>query len=335
MTRREVLGFLGTIAPRGLYGAESEPSIQSVAGPISSAGLGVTLIHEHITADLRPVAERLFGDYDREEASRVTLPFLKELHELGCATLVDPTPMNMGRDPLLLRRLSEEVHISIVCATGLFAAHGGKFLPDYAFRETAEQIGARYVREIRSGIRDTRIRPGLIKTGVDPENPLSSVARRLITAAAFAQRETGLTIASHTGPGLRAFEQLDILESLGVPPSAFIWVHADNEKDHRMHVQAARLGAWVEFDSLNRPDFLEWHLKCISAMAEAGSLDRALISHDAGWYQPGKPNGGSYRGYTPIFTKFVPRLREVGFSRADLDQLLIKNPARALTGVLA
>jgi len=281
---------------------------------------------------LRPLSERRPGDYDRLEALQIALPFARQLRKAGCRTIVDPTPMNMGRDPILLRLLSEKSGLRILCATGLFGAGTGRFLPSYAFGETAEQIGARYIGEIRSGIADTNIRPGVIKTGIDPDESLSLLGRKLISAAAFAQRETALTIASHTGPGRRAFEQLDVLEALGVPPSAFIWVHADNEKDHQMHIRAARLGAWVEFDSLNRLDVLEWHLKCVVAMAEAGVLDRTLISHDAGWYQPGKPKGGTYRGYTPIFTDLVPRLRQSGFSSSDLDRLLIQNPSRALTG---
>ncbi len=333
MTRRQMLQCLGTVAPQVMLGAaKNAPLIQTVSGTIHSSELGVTLVHEHVTADLRPVPERRLGDYDRDEALQVSLPFIRQLRDAGCTAIVDPTPMNMGRDPLLLKRLSEDSGLVIVCATGVFGAAGGKFLPAYAHDESAEEIGTRYVREIRSGIGDTGVRPGIIKTGIDPDEPLSPLARKLVSAAAFAQRETALTIASHTGPGRRAFEQLDVLEALGVPPSAFIWVHADNEKDHQMHIRAARLGAWVEFDSLNRLDVLEWHLKCVVAMAEAGVLDRTLISHDAGWYQPGKPKGGTYRGYTPIFTDLVPRLRQSGFSSSDLDRLLIQNPSRALTG---
>ncbi len=37
-------------------------------------------------------------------------------------------------------------------------------------------------------------------------------------------------------------------------------------------------------------------------------LDRALLSQDSGWYHVGEPNGGSYRGYSYIYTGFVPTL---------------------------
>jgi phosphotriesterase-related protein len=67
-------------------------------------------------------------------------------------------------------------------------------------------------------------------------------------------------------------------------------------------------------------------------MAEAGLLHRTLISQDAGWYSPGEPDGGDYRGYSLLFTEFAPRLRASGFSERDLEQLLVKNPAAALSG---
>jgi phosphotriesterase-related protein len=67
-------------------------------------------------------------------------------------------------------------------------------------------------------------------------------------------------------------------------------------------------------------------------MADAGLLDRTLVSQDAGWYRPGEPGGGDYRGYTLLLEEFIPRLRESGFSGEQVDQLLVKNPAAALSG---
>ena len=93
--------------------------------------------------------------------------------------------------------------------------------------------------------------------------------------------------------------------------------------------KAARAGTWVEFDGLSEKT-LDWYLACVRAMAEAGLLNRTLVSHDAGWYRPGEPGGGRYRGYTLLFRKFLPRLRQSGFSDAEIDQLLVKNPRAAL-----
>lgn len=314
-------------ALRGL--SQDRSTVQTVTGPLASSQLGVTLIHEHIVTDLRAPEERRPGDYDREEAFRVALPYLRELREAGCASIVEITPLHIGRDAEVLRRLSEASGLNIIAATGVYGAAGGKFVPEYAYREAAERIAERYIAEAREGIGSTGVRPGVIKTGVNGRAPLPALEKKLVQAAALAHKATGLTVASHTGPGLAALAQLDILREVGVPPSRFIWVHAHNERDHELHYRAARSGAWVEFDGLSEKS-LDWHLDCVRAMSEAGLLNRTLVSHDAGWFRPGEPGGGEYRGYILLFQEFVPRLRRSGFSDAEIDRLLVVNPREAL-----
>ena len=131
----------------------------------------------------------------------------------------------------------------------------------------------------------TGVRPGLIKTGVNGDTPLPAVEQKLVRAAAPAHKATGLTVASHTGSGPAALAQIDVLRGMGVPLSSFIWVHTQNEQDHEIHHKAARAGVWVEFDGLSEKT-REWHVDCVLAMAEADLLNRTLVSHDAGWYQP-------------------------------------------------
>jgi phosphotriesterase-related protein len=100
-------------------------------------------------------------------------------------------------------------------------------------------------------------------------------------------------------------------------------VHAQNEKDHAIHEQVARAGAWVEFDGIG-PRSLDWHLDCVRFLASKGLLSRALVSQDAGWYHAGEPGGGNYRGYSFIYEEFLPRLEA-----AWVKQLMIVNPAAA------
>jgi phosphotriesterase-related protein len=66
-------------------------------------------------------------------------------------------------------------------------------------------------------------------------------------------------------------------------------------------------------------------------MKENGLLNKVLLSHDAGWYRPGEENGGSYRGYTSLFEKLIPALREKQFTDQEIDQLMVINPAEAFT----
>ena len=81
----------------------------------------------------------------------------------------------------------------------------------------------------------------------------------------LASRSTGLPIAIHTGDGAAALEHLEILTKTKCPLKNFIWVHAQNERNHDIHAQVARAGAWVEFDGINARS-ADFHLRCVEAM---------------------------------------------------------------------
>ena len=179
-----------------------------------------------------------------------------------------------------------------------------------------------------TSIDSTGIKPGFMKIGVDA-GPLSEVDAKLVRAAAITHKATGLPIAVHTGNGVAALEEIDILERDGVPLSSFIWVHAHNEPDGALHQKAAARGAWVEFDGIS-PKSVDRHVALVLAMRAAGRLDRVLVSHDAGWYHVGEPDGGEFRAFDTLFTTFVPALKAAGLTEADVRQLLVENPRRAL-----
>jgi phosphotriesterase-related protein len=55
-----------------------------------------------------------------------------------------------------------------------------------------------------------------------------------------------------------------------------------------------------------------------------------LVAHDAGWYHVGEPNGGTFRPFTTMFERFLPRLRRAGVSAAEEQQLIVDNPRAVL-----
>ncbi len=159
---------------------------------------------------------------------------------------------------------------------------------------------------------------------------LSGLHRKLVRAAALAHRETGLVIASHTGPAALAAEQLDILRTEGVGASAFIWVHAQAEQDSGKRLSIAEQGCWVSFDGFS-PQDAERYTEVFKAFRDRNRLGQLLLSHDAGWYRPGEPNGGNFRGYDDLFRVLLPRLREAGGSDKDIHRVTVANPAAAFT----
>ena len=287
MLRREFLAV-----PAAAAFAPAQPSI---------------LVHEHVLVDFVGADRIRPGRYDRDAVFRIARPKLEQVQRLGCRRVLECTPNYLGRDPELLARLSDAAGLEIWSNTGLYGAGEHKFVPAFARTESAGQLAKRWIAESRKPWR-----PRFIKIGVN-RAPLDEIDRKLVQAAAITASDTGFTIASHTGDGAAALEQLDIIAARGVPPGKFVWVHAQNEPDHRIHEKVARAGAWVEFDGI-RPSTAAFHRECVRFMAAKGLLNRTLLSQDSGWYHVGEPGGGDFRGYgtsIPIFFRAwsPPRFR--------------------------
>jgi phosphotriesterase-related protein len=301
--------------------------IMTVNGPLPLNEMGISLTHEHILVDFIGADSISENRWDDSKVIARALPFLKQIRELGCRTLVECTPEYIGRDPLLLKSLSDSSGLNILTNTGYYGASDNKFIPLHAYTETADQLAQRWVNESVDGINGTGVKPGFIKIGVAGGN-LSELHRKLVTASARTHLKTGLTIVSHTGPSVPAFEQLEILQKEGVSPEAFIWVHAQSEKDIANHVRVASMGAWIGLDGLNDNNLADY-VRMIKNLKGKDLLNKILLSHDAGWYRPGEENGGEFRGYSTLFEKLIPLLREEKFSDQDINQLLIINPSKA------
>lgn len=335
MNRRRFLqsitgaGVCQSLWKEALWAAQQRPAqINTVRGAIPYDKLGITLMHEHVLVDFIGADKVNRERYDADEVFNVALPFLKKIYALGCRTFVDCTPAYLGRDPKLLRRLSEASSLNILTNTGYYGASNDKYVPRQAFTATAEQLAATWVREFQAGIDGTGIKPGFMKISVD-KGSLSDIDAKLVRAAALAHLKTGLTIASHTEDGTSALEELDLLSREGVSASAFIWVHAHIEPQTERQIRAARRGAWIEYDGISEKS-VDQHVKLVKMMIDAGLIHRTLISQDAGWYNVGEPGGGQYRGYDALFTLFLPALRNAGVTETQIRQLLVENPGNAL-----
>jgi phosphotriesterase-related protein len=275
------------------------------------------LVHEHVMVDFIGADQIAPGRYDAGEVFRAAKPKLEEVRRLGCVRLLECTPNYLGRDPGLMKRLSDATGVEIWTNTGLYGASDHKYVPAFARTESAEQLARRWIAESHEAWK-----PRFIKTGVN-RGPLNDLDRKLVRAAAITSRETGLTIACHTGDGKAALDELEIVTAERASPSKLVWVHAQSEKDHSIHERIAKAGAWVEFDGVSEKS-ADWHAECVRFMASKQLLGRTLISQDSGWYRVGEPGGGEYHGYSYIYTGFLPKL-DPSWAPA----LLWDNPRRA------
>lgn len=322
-------GMAGMYSPfvAGSRAKKKKSFIMTVNGPVRSEMVGTCLSHEHILVDFSGADKTNSKNWDIDQVISVVKPYLERANGFGVQTFFDATPAFLGRDPELLMRISMESGVNIVTNTGYYGAQNNKFLPKQAFDDSADQLAEKWIREWKKGVDNTPIRPGFIKIGVD-SGPLSAIHMKLINAAAITHLQTGLTIASHTTGAKAAFEQLKLLNLKGVSSDAFIWVHAQEEKDLSKHVKAASQGAWISFDGI-REDNAEEYVEMLLNMKSNNMIKKVLISHDAGWYSPGEEHGGSFTPYEAIFTSLIPQLRKRGFKLEDTDSLLIQNPLNA------
>ncbi|AEJ60967.1 aryldialkylphosphatase [Spirochaeta thermophila DSM 6578] len=304
--------------------------LYTVLGAIDESEMGKALVHEHIMVDFSPADEQhVLDDSMREEVVRIMSPYLQEMKDFGFRTLFECTPRFLGRDIETLISISRATGVHIVSNTGFYAFGGYKHIPLSLRDASPETFASLWIDEFSHGIEGTGVKPGFIKTSVN-HGPLGDLDRRLIIAAALTHLETGLTIACHTGEKECALGVAGVIEEQGVDPSALIIVHADQVEDMSFHLSLLERGFWLEYDNVGLKP-LEYHVELISTVMKHGVGSRVLLSHDAGWYTVGEPEGGkdSNRPYTAVARSLIPALKARGYGDEVEEQLLVTNPREA------
>ena len=318
------IAFLGAIHV-------SSQELMTVKGSIPAEDMQKTLIHEHILVDWIGADSTGYHRWNRDSVAKKALPHLKKIQNHGVKTFFECTPAYLGRDPHLLKMLAEETGMQIVTNTGYYGAVDNKFMPAHARDESAKELARKWIDEFKNGIGESNVRPGFIKIAVAPEDTLSPLHNKIVRAAAKTHKATGLTIVSHTGGNGPAFAQIELLKKHNVSPSAFVWTHAQNGTTDG-YLKAAKEGAWISLDHVTKkPENIKKYVNLLTFAKKHNILDKILISHDSGWYSPGEPNGGDFNGYTAIFKKLVPALKDENFTQEEINQLLIQNPQDAYT----
>lgn len=300
-----------------------EGIIFTVRGPIAMSELGLTLPHEHIMVDFGGAATAGKHRYDAADVISVMQPYLQDIVDQGIRTFIECTPNYLGRDVEIFRTLSELTGLNIVSNTGLY---NNQYLPESALESPAERLAEAWIREFEDGIEGTGIKPGFIKTAVNPQPSEGDL--KLIHAAALAHKATGLTVATHTCTADAAEQIVDVLQANDVDPSHWIFVHAHLEPDTPRLINLAKAGVWIELDGLAWGGDRE-HAKTLLMLLEKGFEDQILLSQDAGWYNIGEENGGKIIPYTRLQEEFLPLLTQHGVTDTVIDKIMRQNPARA------
>lgn len=300
--------------------------IQTVLGPVDVDDLGLILPHEHLFIDQRPQDTLGQQEIYIDDVLRLMVPYLDQCWEIGVTCLVECSPTGM-QNPAVIEALARHTQASIVMPVGLYK----DLFPKDKLAMSDAELTDWMVKEVNEGIGGSNIRAGFIKMAVSDEG-IAEVEARNLRAAARAAKETGVIIASHTSGhrgGQHALEELDILAGQGLPGEQFNWVHAQHASVD-LHKQAAERGAYIGFDGL-KPEEEERYVKLVLDALGEGLEDHILLSHDAGWYRAGEPDGGAsqMRGFTYLVDGFLPRLRQEGVGETLITQMTETNPKRA------
>ena len=313
-------------------------TVQTVTGACTPDDLGSTLMHEHLLVGWPGwQAEADVERSRRREHRERCVERMLELRELGVGTLLDPCPIDLGRDVDLMVEVAEATKMRIVCATGLYKEDQGA--PAYfkfrtQFGDAVKEMTDVFVRELTEGIGDSRIRAGVIKVATSAHK-ITPYEEAVLRAAARAHRATGAPITTHTDEGTMGPEQLQILCGEGVPSTAIVVGHSCGSSDLAYHFKMLDRGAYIGFDRLGldllHPD--RERLAALIGLVGSGFERQIVLSHDTVWCWRGRaPTLPAHvlANWEPthLFKRVLPRLREAGVPEAKIRTMLVDNPRR-------
>jgi phosphotriesterase-related protein len=312
--------------------------VNTVEGRKAAAELGRTLIHEHVLVGFPGwFMDARQPPFKRAEAIARAVDAFQELHAHGVRTVIDPCPMDLGRDVEFVAEVSQKSGITLICTTGVYAESMG--IP-YTMRAlSAEAVTEIFVKEIEDGIGTTGIRAGLIKIATG-DGHVTDYEKKMIAASARAAMITGVPLISHTENCSCGHDQIDIATGEGLAASSLIVGHSDGRDDHDYQRSLAERGAYVGFDRFGLeqivPDAVR--AKNLKMLADAGHKERIMVSHDTvNCWLGGLPGGAPPEALnqiapnwrmTNLFERIFPELKAMGMSQADLDLIVSENPRR-------
>lgn len=301
------------------------PNLITTLGPKAAHELGVILPHEHVFVDLRTWDKPGYGEGDPDDVIRLMAPELEKARAAGVTALVDCGPVGVGRRADILKVVSEAASFPLVVPTGVYRE---PWIPPWVHEASLDSLCAWMQGELEGEIEKSGVQAGFIKLSAGDDG-ITPTEAKVLRAAARAGKASGAVIGSHTIRGRVVRDQLDIIEQAGYSPARFIWIHTQAEPDFSLHLEMARRGAWLEYDSIGDPQddpkFIGWILQIL----QAGFGSQLLLSHDRGWYDPAQPGGGAPRPFTYLTQSFLPKLRAAGVAEDTLRALTVDNPFRA------
>lgn len=301
--------------------------IQSATGPIDTTDLGFTLMHEHVIVLWPPMHQQYPELFDREAHMSNAVARLKKARAAGVTTMVDLTPIDLGRNPAFIAEAARLSGMQIIVATGLYYT-----IPFYFLHRPDQVMVDLFVRDITVGIAQTGVRANVIKCATEPE--MHPMNERVLRASAKAHRATGVPICTHTYPANRTgLDQQRVFKEEGVDLGRTVIGHSDDSDDITYLEEIIQNGSYCGMDriGLQQPRNDVQRADMVAALVEKGYADRITLSHDASCHLDFIPEGVADQvlpqwNFTHIPLDIVPMLRQRGVSDSAIHQMTVANP---------
>jgi phosphotriesterase-related protein len=313
-------------------------TIETLDGPLDTSDLGTVLMHEHIfnlTAEIQMVHPGFNGWNPEVEVPRAREQ-LRAAKEAGIDTLVELSPIGLGRSLDLIRRACEGSGLNVVLATGLYTydvlPRPWHFSGPGTLLDGDEPLDALMRADLEDGIEGSGVKPGFLKCAIDVAG-LTEHVERVVRSVCRVHRETGTPVCIHTAPAHhRGRDALRILDEEGLDPRRVMLAHCGDTADVDHLEELAGSGALLGMDRFGLDILLpfEERVATVVAMCERGHADKMILSQDANcfsdWFPPGleaqvSPNWH----FLHVVRDVVPALVERGVPQDDVDRMLRHN----------
>ena len=324
--------------------------VETVRGPIATGDLGRVLPHEHVA--LLGSAGWLSSD-SADPRVEVAVRALVKASESGVRSLVELTPIGLGRDPVVLREVAERTGLNIIVGAAFYLE---PYSPAWAQAAELDEIEATFVREATVGIDGTDIKVGIFGEQASGLGVITPFEEKCLRAVARAHRATGLSINTHCTHGTMPLRQIEILREEGADLSRAIIGHMDQAGFDAV-LAVVETGVNVAYDTFGKelwdfvlapPDRSQQpegefakraylrrdtsRLQEVVELVHRGYADRVFLSQDmTGLEAYLNPETHGRHGYAYLGNVIVPALAGLGVPDQAIEQMLVENPARLLT----
>jgi phosphotriesterase-related protein len=312
-------------------------TVNTVLGPINTAELGFTLMHEHVMCGFAGVFRdypELLGDNMMERV----VTDLKRAKEGGVDTIVDATTIDLGRDINLLVEASRRSGVNIIACSGWWMD-----IPRFFVGISPDQLADVFTREVEKGISGTDVKAGILKAASDMAG-VTAEGEAILRGVARAHHRTGVPIMVHSySPGRVGERQVAILKEEGVDLGRVKMDHSNDTTDVEYLVWLLEQGCYLGMDRYpGRNVSPLGRTKTMKALIDAGYADRICPSHDrlavhvmAAFPMISEEERLRMNPHGFLYMKeaVFPLLKELGVSEEIVDTLCIKGPRNFFEGV--